>query len=300
MSQDDARALAIFSAERKRLFGLAYRMLGSVADAEDLLQEAFLRWHTADIDAIESPPAWLTTVVTRLALKQLQSARATRESYIGPWLPEPLLTAQDPTPEAQAELSDSLSIAFLATLERLSPPERAIFLLRDVFDYEYDEIASIVRLTEANCRQIFHRAKQRLEERRARFATNPEAHRALVESFARAVTDGNVEGVVQLLAREAVLWADGGGRTRGAARRPLRGAEVVARFIVGVRRKLGRGDVAIRLVNGGWALIAMVDGAPIRVVSIDVVGERIAGVYVLANPDKLRPLARSLTLVRDR
>jgi RNA polymerase sigma-70 factor (ECF subfamily) len=272
-------------------------MLGSVADAEDLLQEAFLRWHAADVDAIESPPAWLTTVVTRLALKQLQSVHATRESYIGPWLPEPLLTAEGASPEAQAELSDSLSIAFLTTLERLSPPERAVFLLREVFDYEYDEIAAIVKLSEANCRQIFHRAKQRLQERKTRFASNPEQHRALLESFARAVTDGSIDGVVDLLAREAVLWADGGGRARGAARRPVRGAEAVARFLVGVRKKFGRSDVAIRLVNGGWSLIAVVDGAPIRVVSIDVEGERIVGVYVVANPDKLRSLARSLTLV---
>lgn len=297
MSPHDDRALAIFSAERERLFGLAYRMLGSVADAEDLLQETFLRWHASDVDAIESPPAWLTTVVTRLALKQLQSAHATRESYIGPWLPEPLLTAEAASPEAQAELSDSLSIAFLTTLERLSPPERAVFLLREVFDYEYGEIASIVRLSEANCRQIFHRAKQRLEERKTRFASDPRAHRALLESFVGAVNDGNVDGVVQLLARDAVLWADGGGRARGAARRPVRGADAVAAFLVGVRKKFGPSDVATRFVNGRLALIALRDGAPIRVVSIDVEGERIVGVYVVANPDKLRSLARSLTLV---
>jgi RNA polymerase sigma-70 factor, ECF subfamily len=297
MTTLDDSARALFNAESDRLFALAYRMLGSVEDAEDLVQEAFLRWHRTPVETIESPAAWLTTVVTRLALNQLQSARATRESYVGPWLPQPLLAARDASPSDDAELSDSLSIAFLTVLERLSPRERAVFLLRDVFGYEYDEIARMVELSEGNCRQIFHRAKQRLEERKQRFVSDPETHRALLEGFTRAVNEGDVDGVVRLLARDAVLWADGGGRARGAATRPVRGADAVARFIVGVRRKFGMDDLATRIVNGRPALIAFVDGTPTRVVSIDVARERIAGVYVVANPDKLRPLARSLVLI---
>jgi RNA polymerase sigma-70 factor, ECF subfamily len=262
-----ADALGVFTYERDRLFAIAYRMLGSVEDAEDVLQEAFLRWHRTPIDTVDSPPAWLTTVVTRIALNQLQSARVTREAYVGPWLPEPILTDAAASPSDQAELSDSLSIALLTVLERLSPRERAVFLLRDVFSYEYDEIARIVELTETNCRQVFHRAKARLGDRKPRFAANGETHRQLLEHFARAVTEGDVDGVVALLARDAVLWADSGGRVRAAA---------------------------MRIVNGRLALIATDGNALQRVVAIDAAGGRIAGIYVMANPDKLRSLARSL------
>jgi len=292
---DQDRSLQVFAAERERLFAIAYRMLGSVQDAEDILQEAFLRWHATPISTIATPAAWLTTVVTRLALKQLQSARVTRESYVGPWLPEPLLENAQATSDP-AELSDSLSIAFLTVLERLSPPERAVFLLREVFEYDYVEIADIVELTETNCRQVFHRARQRLADHKQRYAADGRTHRALIEGFAKAIADGDVEGVVRMLARDAVLWADGGGRVRAAATRPVRGAESVARFLVGVRQKFGVRDVVVQVVNGRAALIAMVDGSPIRVVSIDVVGDEIAGIYVIANPEKLRPLARSLSV----
>lgn len=294
---DQDRSLQLFAGERERLFAIAYRMLGSVQDAEDLLQEAFLRWHAAPITTIATPAAWLTTVVTRLALKQLQSARVRRESYLGPWLPEPLLDRAEGTSD-QAELSDSLSIAFLTVLERLSPRERAVFLLRDVFDYEYEEIADMIELTEANCRQILHRARRRLGERKQRFTADGPTHRALLERFARAVSNGDVDGVVRMLARDAVLWADGGGRVRAAATRPVRGAQSVARFLVGVRQKFGVDDLRMQVVNGRAALIAMAGGVPIRVVSIDVVGDEIAGLYVIANPEKLRPIRRAM-LSRD-
>ncbi len=287
-------ALALFTQQRERLFALAYRMLGSVQDAEDVVQEAFLRWHRTPIETIDSPGAWLTTVVTRIALNQLQSARATRELSVGPWLPEPLLAGDTATPRDPAELSDSLSIAFLTLLERLSPRERAVFLLRDVFDYEYQEIARMVELSQANCRQIFHRARERLREDRQRFAADPEKHAQLLNGFTRAIVDGDVDGVVALLARDAVLWADGGGRVPGAATRPVRGAPAVARFLVGVRRRLGTGEIVVRVVNGCPALVAFVGGVVRRVVSIDVRDGRIAGVYVVANPEKLAPLARSL------
>lgn len=289
-----AEPLAVFTHERDRLFAIAYRMLGSVQDAEDVMQETFLRWHRTPIDTVDSPPAWLTTVVTRIALNQLQSARVTREAYVGPWLPEPILTDAAASPSDQVELSDSLSIAFLTVLERLSPQERAVFLLRDVFSYEYDEIARIVELSQSNCRQIFHRAKQRLDARRKRFPTDDETHRRLLDGFLRAVTDGDVDGVVRLLARDAVLWADGGGRVPGAASRPVRGALSVAKFLVGVRRKLGGGDITMHVINGRLSLIASIDRVPQRVVSIDVAAGSIAGVYVVANPEKLRSVSRAL------
>lgn len=272
-------------------------MLGSVDDAEDVVQEAFLQWHRTPTEAIEVPAAWLTTVVTRIALNQLKSARVVRERYIGPWLPEPFLNSDDASPSEAAELSDSLSIAFLAVLERLTPRERAVFLLRDVFGHEYAEIARIVQASEANCRQLFHRARRRLDERKRRFETNPEEHRALLESFSRAINTGDLDAVVDLLARDAVLWADGGGRVRAAARTPIRGAIAIARFLVGVRRKFGGTALAIRTVNGRYSLIALVDGVPQRVVSIDVARGRIVGVYIVANPDKLRALTRALTLM---
>ncbi len=290
---DPARALELFASERQRLFALAYRMLGSVEDAEDTLQEVFLRWHSVDSSAIETPAAWLTTVVTRLALNQLESARVKRAAYIGPWLPEPLLEDNTRSASDAVEMSDSLSIAFLTVLERLSPRERAVFLLRDVFEYEYAEIATIVELTASNCRQVFHRAKRRLAERKRRFPTDVATHRELLGTFARAVELGDIEGVVQLLKRDAVLWADGGGLVRGAALRPVRGAQAVARFIVGVRQKFGTSDVITRVVNGRLALVALVDGVPRRVVSIEVAGRRIAGVYVVANPGKLHALVRA-------
>jgi RNA polymerase sigma-70 factor, ECF subfamily len=289
-----ADALAVFTHERDRLFAIAYRMLGSVEDAEDVLQDTFLRWHRTPIETVDSPPAWLTTVVTRIALHQLQSARVTREAYVGPWLPEPILTEAGASPSDQAEMSDSLSIAFLTVLERLSPRERAVFLLRDVFSYEYEEIAQIVELSESNCRQIFHRAKLRLDARRKRFLTDDETHRKLLDGFLRAINDGDVDGVVKLLARDAVLWADGGGRIPAAASRPVRGALSVAKFLVGVRRKFGVGDITMRVVNGRLSLIASIDSVLQRVVSIDVAGGSIAGVYVVANPDKLRSVSRAL------
>lgn len=283
-----------FTEHREHLFALAYRMLGSVEDAEDVVQDAYMRWHRTPHETIASPGAWLTTVVTRIALNQLQSARATRETYIGPWLPQPLLTADSASPSDSAELSDSLSIAFLAVLERLTPRERAVFLLRDVFGYGYDEIADMVELTEANCRQVFHRARKHIAGRKQRFATDPHTHRALLDTFVNAVNHGDIDGVVQLLTRDAVLWADGGGRVPAAARKPIRGALAVARFVVAVRRKFGGGELSIRLVNGRPALMTTIGGTLQRVVSIEVTDGRVAGIYVVANPDKLRAITRSL------
>lgn len=284
------RALALFSAERGHLFDVAYRMLGSVEDAEDLVQDTFLRWQAADVARIESPAAWLTTVITRLALNELQSARKQRESYVGPWLPEPILTSDAPSPSDRAEVADSLSIAFLALLERLTPRERAVYLLRDVFSYEYADIAHILDLSEANCRQVLHRAREFVEAKSARFQPDRKTHARLLETFAAAVSSGDVDSVVKLLAEDAVFWADGGGRVAGAATRPVRGALRVARFTIGVRTRVAPEELTVvtKMVNGFPALLATLDGVVQRVLSIDVRDGRIAGVYVVANPDKLR------------
>lgn len=287
----------LFAAERPRLVSLAYRMLGAIDDAEDVVQEAFFRLHkarTLNGEGIESPAAWLTTVVTRIALDHLRSARETRESYVGPWLPEPILGDEHLSPSDGAELSDSLSIAFLMVLERLTPRERAVFILRDVFGYEYAEVGRMLELTESNCRQVFHRARRRLHDRKRRYTGDPATHRALLAHFAEAVGSGDVDAIVTLLARDAVLWADGGGRVRAAARRPIRGADAIARFVVGIARKFGVVKPDIEVINGGPALVTFADGGLRRVVSVDVSRGRITGIYIIANPDKLRPLARAL------
>lgn len=257
-----------------------------------------MRWERVDPDQIDSPGAWLTTVVTRLALNELQSARKTREAYVGPWLPEPILTSQDPSPSDRAEVADSLSIAFLALLERLTPRERAVFLLHDAFAYEYDEIAHMLDLSEANCRQIFHRARDRIASKATRFRPDRGTHARLLETFVRAVTSGDVDAVVALLAEDAVLWADGGGRVRAAALRPLRGALRVARFVVGVAAKEPRDEIVMttRMVNTFPASVASIHGVTQRVICIDVRDGRIAGVYVIANPDKLKGMRQPRTI----
>src|SRR5919202_786672 len=225
---------------RRHGFGVAYRMLGTVAEAEDVAQEALLRL-TRQERPIDEPAAWMTTVATRLSINVLRSARARRESYVGPWLPEPLLEDPDPDPAARAELADSLSLAMLALLERLTPVERAAYLLREVFGYEYAEIAEIIEQTEVNSRQLVTRARKRLEASRPRFDADEAARDALLERFLPAAEEGDLEALEELLANDAVLYADGGGKAL-AAPEPLFGAAVIARFMAGVaevRRRFG-------------------------------------------------------------
>jgi RNA polymerase sigma-70 factor, ECF subfamily len=292
-------AAMVFEDHRRNLLELAYRMLGSIADAEDVIQEAYLRWRQVDTAAIGSPSGWLSTVVTRLAINQLKSVRRQRETYVGPWLPEPLLTSEPLGQHASMERVDGLSIAFLALLERLTPRERAVFVLRHVLDYEYAEIGVMLALSEANCRQVFHRAKLRLGEGGVRNRVDPEAHRQLLQAFLQAVTEGEVADVVRLLSEDAVLWADGGGRVRAAALRPVRGASAVAGFVVGAARKFGRDtQVSLQSVNGEVALVASRAGVLQRVVTIDTIDDRIVGIYIVANPEKLDPIIRAMDSVR--
>ncbi|MDQ5824227.1 MAG: RNA polymerase sigma-70 factor [Chloroflexota bacterium] len=285
-----------FNEHRPLLFSLAYRMLGSVADAEDVVQEAFLRWHRAtensDEQAVRSPRSYLCTVVTRLCIDQLRSARVRREVYVGPWLPEPLVEQGTPDPTEELELADSLSMAFLVLLESLSPEERAVFLLRQVFDYDYAEIARIVNKSEANCRQMVRRAQQRLAERRPRFNATPEQREQMTHTFMQTCTNGDMEGLLSLLTQDIVLYSDGGGKAK-AATRPVYGADNVARFIFGVLSKVPPGfSAGVATVNGQPGIVCYVEGEPYTVLSLDVADGLIQGIYTVVNPDKLQHIPR--------
>jgi RNA polymerase sigma-70 factor, ECF subfamily len=278
---------AAYEELRPLLFSIAYRMLGSVSEAEDVVQETFLRFHRA-VDEVESPKAYLSTVATRLAIDHLRSARVRREQYVGPWLPEPLLTA-----EAEDDEDDeTLSLAFLVVLETLSPVERAVFLLRDVFDFGYDEIAAIVERSEDNCRQLAVRARRRVEERRPRFETSREQRDELARRFFEAADAGDTDGLVSLLADDVVLYGDGGGKAP-AAPYPIQGRERLSRVLVGFAKQNRRFGLRVRpaQVNGqpGAAMVDA-DGAIVYVVGLDVADGLVQAVRSIVNPDKLRHL----------
>src|SRR5918992_1114130 len=232
MSQDTGVA-DLYEELRPLMFAIAYRMLGSVSDAEDIVQEAFLRFHreTRAGARIDSPKAYLSAVTTRLGIDHLRSARVRRESYVGPWLPEPLITDEDAAVTRHAETADTLSMAFLLLLESLSPVERAVFLLREVFDYGYDEIAAIVGKSEVNCRQIAARARQHVEEGRPRFEASRRRREELGQRFFAAAEEGDVQGLVRMLAEDVVVYGDGGGRVPGAARQPIHGEDKASRLL---------------------------------------------------------------------
>jgi RNA polymerase sigma-70 factor, ECF subfamily len=269
-----------FGEQRPRLFALAYRMLGSAASAEDVVQEAWIRWQKAS--GVDAPAAWLSTVVTNLCLDELKSARARREAYVGPWLPEPIATSPE---EVDPE---SVSMAFLRVLERLSPVERAVYLLHAVFDSTHGEIASILGKDEATVRQVFHRAKARVVAERPRFAPSKEAHARLLSSFVEACARGDLAGLRALLAEDATAWTDGGGKVR-AALKPLYGSDAVARFFVGIVRKGADEGLSVQLaeMNGWPTVVARRAGAIAIVLSIETDGALIFGVHVVSNPEKL-------------
>ena len=285
-----------FQAHRPLLFSIAYRMLSSATEAEDMVQEAYLRYQAMPSEAIVSHKAFLSTIITRLCLNQLQSARMQRETYIGPWLPEPVLTESDEhaLPAEQAELHESLSLAFLRLMEQLTPPERAIFLLREVFDYDYAEIATIVEREEATCRQLLSRAKKHIAAGRPRFKPTPEAHRAMLNQFVQAVGEGELGSLVQLLADDVVLWADGGGKVRGNLAHALHGRDAVAQFAIGSTRFLTQPTrTEIANVNGQPALIVRAGNEVRLVLFIEMNQDRIFEILVVGNPDKLGLLNRS-------
>jgi RNA polymerase sigma-70 factor, ECF subfamily len=279
---------------RPLLFSIAYRMVGSVTDAEDIVQDAYLRYHRAtlgDAPSVDSPKAYLSTITTRLAVDHLRSARVRREQYVGPWLPEPLLTDVDDAAR-WAETADTLSMAFLVVLETLSPVERAVFLLRDVFEFSYAEIAAIVDKTEANCRQLAARARRRIDERRPRFEASRRRRDELTERFIAACRDGDVDGFVDLLADDVAFYGDGGGSGYGLPN-PVYGYDRVRRLLAGFRRMYGEADMRIVAaeVNGQpGARCLDAQGRLINVFALDIVDGRIAAVRSVINPDKLRHL----------
>lgn len=278
-----------FEAERSRLTAIAYRMLGSSADAEDIVQEAYLRWRDRADRDVDSAPSYLTTIVVRLCIDELRSARVRRESYVGPWLPEPLLV-DEAEPGAAAELADSLSLAFLVLLEELAPVERAAFLLHDVFDYGYGEIAGMLGREEPACRQLVSRARRRVGERRHRFDADQKAGRELAERFLTACAEGDLDGLMSLLSDDAVLWTDGGGKVK-AARRPIHGATKVARFLVAVAKGIPpETEFREAMVNGEPGYLFVENGVVTTTLSFDIADGKIVGVTSVLNPDKLRGL----------
>ena len=289
---DDAGPAYLFERHRARLFGLAYRMLGTRADAEDVVQDAWLRWHRVDRASLQSAEAWLITVVTRLAIDRLRSAKTEREAYAGWWLPEPLVTVDAPSPEAAAALADELSLALLWMLERLSPEERAAFLLRQVFDHDYGEIARLLDKSEAACRQMVHRAGERVQQGRARFEVSHEAHRRLVQAFARAAHSGDMAAMKALLADDVELVGDGGGKVPSILK-VLRGAQRIAQLYHALIRRVGGPAVAYRsvLINGEAGLLRYVDGRLESAQAFATDGQRILGIYAVRNPDKLAGIA---------
>ena len=299
--QRDAAAAsdAVFEELRPLLFAIAYRMLGSVGEAEDTVQEAFLRYHRATKEGvtIESPKAFLTTVTTRLAIDTARSARVRHETYVGQWLPEPLVASLDTDPAELAEMNDSLSLAFLALLQRLSPVERAVFLLREAFDYGYDEIARIVQKSEDNSRQIFARARKRVGEGKPRFDVSQRERQELAARFFEAAQRGKLDSLVEFLAADAVFYGDGGGKAH-AYPHPIVGREGVAKAFLSLLKSARIFNVSVRLalVNGQpGALSFDAEGRLISALALDIAGGAIQAVHSIVNPDKLTYLGFSVS-----
>lgn len=278
---------AVFERLRGRLFAVAYRMTGTRADAEDIVQEAYLRWHQADTSEVRSAEGWLVSVTTRLSIDRLRKASAEREKYTGQWLPEPLFGAPQRSPEEQLELASDLSMAFMVLLERLAPVERAALLLHDVFDSSYPEIARILGKGEAACRQLVHRARQRVRRDHTRFRVGEEDRRRLIEKFMEAAYAGDEATLHALFAAEATLTSDGGGVVP-AARKVIRGRGRIARLFLVVARKLrGRLTHAVQTINGEPGLVIYLDGAPFSATSFETDGRSILALYHVLNPQKL-------------
>ncbi|MEQ9639324.1 MAG: sigma-70 family RNA polymerase sigma factor [Alphaproteobacteria bacterium] len=285
-------AAAGFEPHRRHLIALAYRMLGSRSEAEDIVQDAYLRWHRTERAEVAEARGFLTTVVTRLCLDHLKSARVRRESYVGPWLPEPVLDAQALSPERSSEIAEDLTIALLMTMERLSPLERAAFLLHDVFELDFAEVASTLDRSPAACRQLAARARTQVQRDRPRYGTNRKDADRLVRAFKTAAEQGDVAALVEVLAGDVVLYNDAGGR-RHAALNPIFGRDRFLRFVAGIRKKdpdVGAIRYEVAEVNGRPGLLGHeVDGGHFAI-AFDCVDGRIVAVYTMLNPDKLTHL----------
>ena len=280
---------------RPLMFSIAYRMLGSATEAEDIVQEAFLRFHRESENGteIDSPKAYLSAITTRLSIDHLRSARVRRESYFGTWLPEPVLTEPDSEAERSAETADSLSMAFLVLLESLTPVERAVFLLREVFDYEYGEIAGVVGKSEENCRQIAVRARRQVEAKKPRFEASRKRREELARRFFEAAGNGDGEALVRLLAEDVVVYADGGGKAF-AFPKPVHGKERALRLLRGGGaggERLGVSDIGFVEINGQpGAILIDAEGTPVLAITLDIADDLVQTVRAISNPDKLRHL----------
>ncbi|MFI7412778.1 RNA polymerase sigma-70 factor [Streptomyces sp. NPDC049627] len=284
----------VFEEHRPVLMGVAYRMLGRLADAEDVVQEAWLRWSAADRSEVREPRAYLVRITTRLAIDRLRQVKARGETYVGPWLPEPYVTDfGDSVPDTaeRAVLADSVSLAVLVVLESLSPLERAVFVLREAFGYPYAEIGAMLDRGEAAVRQLAGRARKHVDERRPRYEVDPTQRRDLTERFLAAAAEGDLEGLMSLLAPDVRLVGDSGGKAKAPVR-VLETADKVGRFLIGAARK-GVADASFRFleINGGPALLVLAGDKPDSVFQLDVLDGRIQSVYIIRNPDKLRSLA---------
>jgi RNA polymerase sigma-70 factor (ECF subfamily) len=288
---DGRDAAASFEPLRGYLVGLAYRMLGSRAEAEDVVQDAWLRWHAADREAVREPRAFLSKAVTRLCLDLLKSARHRREEYVGPWLPEPVVDAGALSTGGAGEYAEDLSVALLLALERLSPLERAAFLLHDVFDMSFDEVADSLGRDAAACRQLASRARSHVREEKPRFRPTPEEEAKVFEAFSRALGSGDLAGLVAVLAQDAAFYADGGGKA-SAVSKPLFGGERIAKFFSGLMRARWSPQFRLRPVRlNGLPGLMVVDGdAVVQTMALEVRDGKVAAVYVTRNPDKLRHL----------
>ncbi|MGB3808551.1 MAG: RNA polymerase sigma factor SigJ [Parvibaculum sp.] len=291
-------AEAIFARHRARVFAIAYRFTGTVSDAEDVVQETWLRWNGIDTSEIRSPEAWLTTAAGRLGLDHLRRLRARRETYVGPWLPEPIVEAasdrHEPTPEENLSLADDISMALLHMLERLAPEERAAFLLHEAFDYDYGELATILGKSQAACRQIVSRARRRVSDDRPRFHASARDHERLAAAFSHALAAEDSNALITCLQRDAILYSDGGGKA-AAALNPIYSADHIARFFTGIKKKFALPlDTMFVSINGEPGFALLHEGKMHSLLSIDVEDGRIATIYIMRNPDKLARAAETL------
>jgi RNA polymerase sigma-70 factor (ECF subfamily) len=284
MSPDDG----IFEEHRPALARLAYRMLGSQSDADDVMQEAYLRWTSSSRESVKSPRAYLHSIVTHLCIDQRKVIDERKQTYIGPWLPEPIVETRPPGSTDRVETAESVSMALLLILESLSPTERAAYLLRQIFEYPYEDIAEILGKSEPGCRQLVSRAEAHVREKRPRFEADAAKVERLTDAFVQACASGDLEGLVQLLAADAILYSDGGGKV-AAALAPIRGAAHIARYFLGILRKSPPGLEIRRVrVNGQPALLALQQGKIVSLLTFDVVDGQIATCFVVRNPDKLK------------
>lgn len=295
-------AETIFGRHRARIFAVAYRLTGTISDAEDVVQETWLRWAGIDIADIRSPEAWFVTTAGRLGLDHLRRLKARRETYVGPWLPEPIIHAASdqtpPTPEDTLALADDISMALMHMLERLAPEERAAFLLHEAFDYDYGELATLLNKSEAACRQIVSRARRRVADIRPRFHANTHEHEKLAEAFSMALASENPSALLACLKPDAVLYSDGGGKA-AAAINPIFSADRIVRFFVGISRKFGLPlDMHLIDVNGQPGFMLLHDNKIHSTISFDLDAGMIQTIYLMRNPDKLIHAARALGLER--